>query len=968
VDRDGEAGHAADLPFNGAIVAGWPGVLGCGSLCGNCSVNHADGEIYSPPYLFQGPRPIIQGAPTVVGYNAPFSIATTGDVARFTFVRLSSTTHTVNTDQRFLPLASAPNGGGSFTVTSPLNANIAPPGYYMLFARSATGVPSVSKIVKLSGAPVGGSFRYVKLEEVSEVSGKAFGSAAELNVLDTSGNTIGRTGWVASADSAETASSPPLPAANAIDGNPSTKWHTRWIGGTAPLPHWLVVDMGTSHPVGGFRYLPRQDGSSNGRIAGYRFYVSTDGVNWGAPVAQGNFANTPAEKTVTFSAAPPNQPPDALALDPIASPPRTAGTPVSYTAVPHGGVNPRFSWSFGDGTAATAPATTPGATHTFAQPGRYTVTVTATDDVGPNVVREFVQAVHHPLTATPPTVSMSIAYEGNRDRVWNVNPDHDTATVFDALTEIKIAEIAVGQRPRSVAVAPDGRIWVANQQSASISIIAPDTLQVVQTVDLPAASQPYGLVFDSAGSQAFVALESMGLLLRLAPTTGVETGRVAVGPNPRHLSVNADGTRVFVSRFITQPVPGEETAAPNTSGRGGEVVVVDSSSLAIAKTVVLQHSEANDTTAGGRGVPNYLGPAVIAPDGRSAWVPSKQDNIKRGTLRDGRQLTFETTLRAISSRIDLASLAEDYPARIDHDNSGVAATALFNPTSDYLFVALEASREVAVIDPYSHHELMRFNVGRAPQGLALSSDGSTLYVQNFMDRTVGVYDIETMVQTGDTRVGLIKTYSSVAMENLPAKVLLGKQLFYDARDPRLARDRYISCAACHNDGGHDGRVWHLTGFGEGLRNTISLRGHAATAHGRLHWSSNFDEVQDFEQQIRGLAAGTGLMSDSDFNAGTRSQPLGDPKAGSSADLDALAAYVASLNTFAPSPHRNADGTLTADAAAGETVFQTKDCAQCHSGSNLTDSVTSSDTLHDIGTLKPSSGRRLGDTLTGCRAS
>ena len=471
-------------------------------------------------------------------------------------------------------------------------------------------------------------------------------------------------------------------------------------------------------------------------------------------------------------------------------------------------------------------------------------------------------------------------------------------------------------------------------------------------------------MFDSAGSQAFVALESMGLLLRLAPTTGVETGRVAVGPNPRHLSVNADGTRVFVSRFITPPVPGEATAAPNTSGRGGEVVVVDSSSLAIAKTVVLQHSEATDTSGGGRGIPNYLGPAVVAPDGRSAWVPSKQDNIKRGTLRDDRHLTFETTLRAISSRIDLASLAEDYPARMDHDNSGVAATALFNPTSDYLFVALEASREVAVIDPYSHHELMRFAVGRAPQGLALSSDGSTLYVQNFMDRTVGVYDIETLVQTGDTRVRLIKTYSSVAVEDLPAQVLLGKQLFYDARDPRLARDRYISCAACHNDGGHDGRVWDLTGFGEGLRNTISLRGHAGTAHGRLHWSSNFDEVQDFEQQIRGLAAGTGLMSDSDFNAGTWSQPLGDPKAGRSADLDALAAYVASLNTFAPSPHRNADGTLTADAVAGETVFQFKGCAQCHSGSNLTDSVTSSDTLHDIGTLKPSSGRRLSDTLTG----
>jgi hypothetical protein len=80
-------------------------------------------------------------------------------------------------------------------------------------------------------------------------------------------------------------------------------------------------------------------------------------------------------------------------------------------------------------------------------------------------------------------------------------------------------------------------------------------------------------------------------------------------------------------------------------------------------------------------------------------------------------------------------------------------------------------------------------------------------------------------------------------------------------------------------------------MGEGLRNTVSLRGRAG-AQGFLHWSANFDEVQDFEAQIRTLAGGSGLMSDADFNAGTRSQPLGTPKAGVSADLDALAAYVA----------------------------------------------------------------------------
>ena len=155
-----------------------------------------------------------------------------------------------------------------------------------------------------------------------------------------------------------------------------------------------------------------------------------------------------------------------------------------------------------------------------------------------------------------------------------------------------------------------------------------------------------------------------------------------------------------------------------------------------------------------------------------------------------------------------------------------------------------------------------------------------------MDRTVGVFDLAPLLNTGAINVPALATLSTVATEKLSATVLKGKQLFYDARDTRLARDRYMSCASCHNDGGSDGRVWDLTGFGEGLRNTINLRGRGA-GQGILHWSNNFDELQDFEGQIRTLGGGTGLMSNADFNAGTRSQPLGDPKAGRSADLDAL---------------------------------------------------------------------------------
>ena len=75
----------------------------------------------------------------------------------------------------------------------------------------------------------------------------------------------------------------------------------------------------------------------------------------------------------------------------------------------------------------------------------------------------------------------------------------------------------------------------------------------------------------------------------------------------------------------------------------------------------------------------------------------------------------------------------------------------------------------------------------------------------------------------------------------------------------MSADSYISCASCHVDGGHDGRVWDFTGRGEGLRRTTDLRGRSGVGHGNVHWSGNFDEIQDFEHDIRGPFGGIGFL-------------------------------------------------------------------------------------------------------------
>ena len=71
-------------------------------------------------------------------------------------------------------------------------------------------------------------------------------------------------GWkVVSVDSEETAGADNS-AARAIDGDSSTFWHTRW-NADQKLPHYITVDMGTTHRIGGFTYLPRQDGIAQWR-------------------------------------------------------------------------------------------------------------------------------------------------------------------------------------------------------------------------------------------------------------------------------------------------------------------------------------------------------------------------------------------------------------------------------------------------------------------------------------------------------------------------------------------------------------------------------------------------------------------------------------------------------------------------------------------------------------------------------
>jgi Domain of unknown function (DUF1929) len=122
---------------------------------GSNAPSYPNGEIFTPPYLLNSDntpavRPSIVSAPTSVVYNSSFTVTTgTNDIARVTLIKLSSVTHSTNFDQRFLNLGFTKTGT-SLSVTAPASGNVAPPGYYMLFALNAAGVPSTAKMLKLN--------------------------------------------------------------------------------------------------------------------------------------------------------------------------------------------------------------------------------------------------------------------------------------------------------------------------------------------------------------------------------------------------------------------------------------------------------------------------------------------------------------------------------------------------------------------------------------------------------------------------------------------------------------------------------------------------------------------------------------------------------------------------------------------------------------------------------------------------
>jgi galactose oxidase len=136
------------LPDARVLSAGG-GEFMVGNQPNNPRDSHRNGQIYHPPYLFQGPRPVITSAPTETEHGKTFHLEVSGpDIGKVTWIRLPSVTHAFDENQRINVLQFSSDARG-LTITAPERPEICPPGHYMLFVLSKAGVPSVARIMRI---------------------------------------------------------------------------------------------------------------------------------------------------------------------------------------------------------------------------------------------------------------------------------------------------------------------------------------------------------------------------------------------------------------------------------------------------------------------------------------------------------------------------------------------------------------------------------------------------------------------------------------------------------------------------------------------------------------------------------------------------------------------------------------------------------------------------------------------------
>jgi YVTN family beta-propeller protein len=516
-----------------------------------------------------------------------------------------------------------------------------------------------------------------------------------------------------------------------------------------------------------------------------------------------------------------------------------------------------------------------------------------------------------------PTHSSPIAISADDRLIWSVNPNDNSVSVIRPDTNVRIAKIPVGLEPESVALTPDlGYAYVANAAGGTVSVLqindpAWGTFSATVITNIPTGAEPWNIVCSPDGRRVFVANSAQDTITVINTANRAIIGHVdlrnslANDPDrtrhfqPRGLAVTADNRKLYVTRFLsftrTGGVQGDD------GGRDGLVAVLDIftpstsiSDYAVARTISLGAQVTgfkfpgltNETAA----FPNQLQSIVIR--GESAYVPGIAASPS-GPLRFNLDThAFVNVLPGINSttpfnrgalNLHQGAITPEVPKR-RFFFANPWAIAFTTQIGDGFGYAVSAASDLLVKVAVSADGRLNFtagtnttryidlndpdtaatsgaNAGKNPQGIAINSTGTRAYVANFVSRNVSVVDL-----TSDAVIAVTQTSDLPAPGSAGETNLVGAEMFFSSRGKfdvipgtnslrdRLSSEGWQSCSSCHFKGLTDGVVWQ---FNAGPRKSVPLNAtfspHRRTQQRVLNYSAIFDEIEDFEANIRNVS-------------------------------------------------------------------------------------------------------------------
>ncbi len=589
-----------------------------------------------------------------------------------------------------------------------------------------------------------------------------------------------------------------------------------------------------------------------------------------------------------------------------------------------------------------------------------------------------------------PSRSTPIDITGDDSRVASVNPDNGSLAIINTQTKLRVASVAfdAGSMPSSVVFHPDGKTaYVTLRKKQTLArVTATDTPNPQFASEVQVGSEPTGVALSPTGKYAVVANFGETTVSIVNTATLQVEAKVDVGGNPRAVAISNNGDeeesdeRAYVTLFY-----GELISEASDDGRRGKVVELQfTGTPQVTRTFTLAPLDTGigvPQPGGGSGPavqcsPNQLFGIVLnsnrlhvthvcaSPKGPVNAVTNLFSGVSVIDLNTGTEDRGPTGSVALANSVNTQGnnsatssllgvpIAMDFvrSARVGYllsQAGDVVQRIAYNPDDRNLPIRLGVGTGFAQIN------LRGDNVTKVPIGIVVAHTQQLAFVNNWVDRSVSVLDLNAQTVSGNP----ITTESKPAAGSPEARVLNGKKFFFTGTG-RWAVQGVNSCGSCHPDGLSDNITWV---FAAGPRQSTPLDGTFAkndpTDQRVLNWTAIFDEMHDFELNTRGTAGGKGAITTRDAVDPTKDDlridlaagitlpghsavTRNDFLSGSTKEVVKTIAKLSDWNEIEDYtktiPANRAPKTLDAAAVArGRAIFEQANCHACHGGAKWT---------------------------------